>query len=343
MHVVSMLIAGLRVLAAAVLALGLAVGCASAQGQPTSVNPTASSVNEQKLLDALKPGSTSTLSGRVSIPDRNSGNLIQPAGKDWRETHEGTMPRVGAIAILGMTLLVAIFYLVRGRIRITDGFSGHTILRFGGLDRFAHWLTAVSFMILGLSGLNLTFGKGLLLPLVGPEAFAALTQAGKFAHNYVSFPFVLGLVLMFLLWLKDNIPLPRDVTWLAQGGGLVGQNHPPAGRFNGGQKLIFWSVIIGGVALAYTGYQLMFPLRLTDLAGMQQASIIHGLLGAILVAIIIAHIYIGSLGMEGAFDAMGTGKVDANWAKEHHSLWVEQVAAKNPSALTQQGKASPAE
>lgn len=343
MHVNSMLIAGLRALIAATLALGIAAGSAMAQGQPTSVNPTASSVNEQKLLDALKPGSSSTLSGRVSIPDQNSRNLIQPGGKDWRETHEGTMPRVGAIAILGMTLLVAIFYLVRGRIRITDGFSGHTILRFGGLDRFAHWLTAVSFIVLGLSGLNLTFGKGLLLPIVGPEAFAILTQAGKFAHNYVSFPFVLGLVLMLLLWLKDNIPLPRDITWLAQGGGLVGRNHPPAGRFNGGQKLIFWAVILGGAALAYTGYQLMFPLRYTDLAGMQQASIIHGLLGAILVAIIVAHIYIGSLGMEGAFDAMGTGKVDANWAKEHHSVWVEQVAAKDPSALTPQGKASPAE
>ncbi len=335
----------LRIVALALVLSSLAIAGAHAQGQPTRVNPTADSVNEQRLLEALKPGNVGTteaVKGRVSIPDKSSGNLIQPAGRDWRELQQ-TVSRVGAYAIVGMIGLLAIFFLVRGRIRVTSGFSGQLIERFGSIERFAHWLAAVSFMVLGLSGLNLTFGKSLLLPLIGPEAFTTVSQAGKIAHNYVSFAFVLGIVLMFVMWVKDNIPHPRDIIWLAKGGGIVGNAHPPAGRFNFGQKLIFWSVILGGAGLSVTGYILMFPFQFADLGGMQLAGIVHGLIGVVLVAIIIAHIYIGTLGMEGAFDAMGTGKVDVNWAKEHHSVWVENVEARAPSTLGTPPRAAPAE
>ncbi len=308
--------------------------------QPSSVNPTASSVQEKQLLEALKPGGSGTISGRVTIPDQRSGNLIQPAGQDWRNFHEGTLHTVGATAIFGMLSALAVFFLIRGRIRITNGFSGQWVERFGGVDRFAHWLTSVSFILLGLSGMNLTFGKTLLLPIIGASAFTSLTYAGKLIHNYVSFAFALGLVLMFVLWVKDNFPHPRDITWFAKGGGLIGHEHPPAGRFNGGQKLIFWSVILGGAGIAWSGYLLMFPFRFTDLAGMQFAGLLHGVLGLVLVGIIIAHIYIGTLGMEGAFSAMGTGQVDLNWAKEHHSVWVDQVA---PTAKTSAAHPTPAE
>ena len=313
----------------------------TAAQQPTTVNPTANSVNEQKLMEALKPGGPGGIDGRVSIPDKRSGNLILPSNQDWRVTHQGTLPKAGAFMIIGMLALLVIFFAVKGRIRVESGFSGQLITRFGGLDRFAHWLTATAFILLGLSGLNLTFGKSLLLPLVGPSAFSIIAEAGKFTHNYVSFAFVVGLVLMFLLWVKDNIPHPRDWAWFKQGGGLIGRGHPPAARFNGGQKLIFWTVILGGAGLAYTGYSLMFPFRFADLAGLQWHNTLHGLIGVVMIAVIIAHIYIGSLGMEGAFDAMGTGEVDVNWAKEHHSLWVEKTLANNPKAL--KGSATPAE
>ena len=326
----------LRALAGVALILGAMTMSAQAQGQPTSVNPTASAVNEQKLLEALKPGASgadATVNGRVSIPDKRSGNLIQPAGQDWRSFHEGTLHQVGYGSILGIMALLGVFFAVRGRIRISNGFSGMMVERFGGLDRFAHWLTAISFLALGLSGLNLTFGKSLVLPLVGAETFTMITQAGKFVHNYVSFAFVLGLVLMFLLWAKDNFPHPRDIVWIVKGGGLIGNAHPAAGRFNFGQKLIFWSVILGGAGLSVTGYALMFPfsfpvigaIQFNDVGGLQAANMVHGLLGVVLVAIIIAHVYIGSLGMQGAFSAMGSGEVDANWAREHHSVWADKV------------------
>lgn len=325
--------------------LAVLAGGAHAQGQPTTVNPTASSVKEQQLLEALKPttGGTAAVGGRISIPDQRAGNLIQPAGQDFRQFHQSTLPSIGAISIIGMLVLLGAFFLLRGRIRITEGWSGQTIVRFGSLDRFVHWLTATSFILLALSGLNLTFGKRIVLPFIGPETFTWLTQLGKFVHNYVSFAFALGVLMMFLLWVKDNIPLPRDIKWFFQGGGLVGTKHPAAGRFNGGQKLIFWSVVLGGSGLAFTGYNLMFPFQYADIGGLQLMGVLHGLIGVVMTAIIIAHIYIGSLGMQGAFSAMGSGKVDVNWAREHHSLWVDKVKVKNPGAISGSGRPQAAE
>ena len=322
----------------AVMALAMTPPLAVAQqsGQPASVNPTASSVKEGQLLDALRPGGaqTSTVNGRVSIPDAKSAVLIQPAGRDWRQIRQETLPFVGMVAILGMLGALVLFYFVRGRIAIDGGPAGRTILRFASLDRFAHWLTATTFILLALSGLNLTFGRKLVLPLIGPEAFTALSQAGKFVHNYGSFAFVAGLVLMILLWLKDNIPSGADIAWFAKGGGLIGKEHPPAARFNGGQKVIFWVVVLGGVALSITGYSLMFPFAFTDIAGLQEANMLHGLIAVVMVAVILAHIYIGSVGMEGAFDAMGKGEVDINWAKQHHALWAEKAGPERKGAAT---------
>jgi formate dehydrogenase subunit gamma len=309
-----------------VVAFAALAPAADAVAQSTSVNPTAKSVKEQQLLEALKP--SERVSGRISIPDRNASNLIQPEGRNFRAERDESA-RYGGYAILGMLGVLVLFYLIRGRIRISSGPAGTTITRFGFVDRFAHWLTATSFLLLALTGLNITFGRSLLLPLVGPETFTTLSQTGKFVHNYVSFAFVFGIVLMFLLWVKDNLPSGRDFTWLAQGGGIIGSAHPPADRFNGGQKLIFWAVVGIGAAIAYTGFLMMFPFAFADIAGMQWANVWHSFLGLVLFAIIIAHIYIGSIGMEGAFDAMGSGEVDVNWAREHHSIWTDKVLSKS--------------
>lgn len=316
-------------LAAVALCLGLAVAApVPAQQQPTSVNPTASSVQEQQLFRELNP----TVTGRISIPDQRAGVLIQPAGRDWRNFRQGTLLWIGALAILGMGAVLAAFYAWRGRIRIESGPAGVRILRFNGFERFMHWLTASCFLVLALSGLNITFGRHLLLPLIGADAFAALSQAGKYAHNFLAFPFMLGLALMLVIWIRDTIPGALDIAWLKAGGGLIGKGHPPARRFNAGQKMVFWSVILGGTALSGSGMLLLFPFSATDIAGMQLAQIVHGVVSVLLVAVIIAHIYIGTMGMEGAFDAMGSGEVDLNWAKEHHALWVAEKQGEAPPA-----------
>ena len=199
-----------------------------------------------------------------------------------------TLPWIGAIAILGMLALLVIFYLIRGMVQIEAGRSGRTIVRFNAFERFVHWMTATCFIVLALTGLNITFGKQILLPLIGPEAFAAWSQWGKYAHNYLSFPFTLGVVLIFLMWIAGNIPNRVDVEWIKRGGGIVGHDHPPAYRFNAGQKMIYWIVVLGGGAVAITGYLLMFPFYATDIAGMQLAQIVHGIVAVLFVAAMLA-------------------------------------------------------
>lgn len=302
--------------------LGLMVAFVAPQ---VSAQP-AQQADEAALLQQLKGA---PVAGRVSIPDAKSGILIQPQGREWRETLEGPVKSVGGWLLVLTVVGLAAFLAIRGRIRIEGGPSGRTIERFKGVERFAHWLTAICFIILGLSGLNLSFGKSLLLPMMGPEAFTALSSFGKLAHNFLSFPFVLGVLLMAVMWIGHNIPNAVDVEWFRQGGGLTKKGvHPPAGKFNGGQKIIFWSVVIGSIVLAVSGYILMFPFSVTDIAGMQLAQLVHAVAGIVMVAVILGHIYIGTIGMEGAFDAMGSGQVDVNWAREHHSLWVRDQQAR---------------
>lgn len=294
--------------------------------QPSSVNPTASSVKEQQLLQELN-----RIQGRVSIPDKRSGVLEQP-GRDWRNFHEVTLRWIGGIVILGMLAILVIFYLTRGQVRLESGRSGRTIVRFNAFERLVHWMTATCFIVLAISGLNITFGRPLLIPLIGLEAFSDWSQWAKYAHNYLSFPFTIGVVLIFLMWIAGNIPDRTDVEWVKRGGGLFGHDHPPAKHFNAGQKMIYWIVVLGGGAVAVTGYLLMFPFYTAGIEGMQVAQVVHSIVAVLFVAAMLGHIYIGSIGMEGAFEAMGSGNVDVNWAKEHHSLWLEQQKAAGTDA-----------
>ncbi len=320
----SICVAGLRGAMGALALIGLIWSSAPALAQqPSSVNPTKSAVQEDQLLKQLQ-----IIQGRGRIPDTKSYTLEQPAGRDWRHFHEVTLRWIGGIAVLGMLGVIVVFYLSRGMIRIESGRSGRTLVRFNGGERFVHWMTASCFIVLALSGLNVTFGKPLLLPLMSPEAFTTWSELAKYAHNYLSFPFTLGVILIFFMWIGGNIPNRVDVEWFKRGGGILGRDHPPAERFNGGQKVIYWVVVLGGAAAATSGYVLVFPFYGTDVATMQDAEMIHAVIAMLFVAAMIGHIYIGTIGMEGAFEAMGEGKVDVNWAKEHHALWLAQENAR---------------
>lgn len=307
-----------------IIALAAVLAFAAPLAQAQQVNPTASSVTEDKLIDALQ--GDQVVSGRITIPDTRAAGLIKPGNKGWAATHNGTVRPLTVWLLVAMLALLAVFYLVRGRIRIDGGFSGVRILRFSAVERFAHWLMAGSFIVLALTGLNLVLGRSLILPMIGESGFGTLAAWGKLVHNFMGWAFMLGLALAFLLWVARNIPHGRDLAWLAQGGGLLRKGvHPPAGKFNAGQKIIFWSVVLGGAALSYTGFMLLFPAVAGAQPDWQFYQIVHGTVAALLSAVILAHIYIGTIGMEGAFDAMGSGEVDLNWAKEHHPDWVEEV------------------
>lgn len=287
--------------------------------------------------------------------------LIQDGGMWWLKFREGPLVKFGAYVLGGTLVLLALFYLIRGRIRIDGEKSGRTITRFKAIERFGHWLMAGSFMLLGVTGLVSLFGRKVIIPLFGHESFSILAIGSKWIHNNVSWAFMLGLIMVFFMWVLHNIPNRTDLKWMAQGGGILKKGvHPPAGKFNAGQKLIFWSVILLGASISLTGLSLLFPFELPMFAKtfvllnatglpqllgfgelstvlaphqeMQYAQLWHAMVSLALMAIIFAHIYIGSVGMEGAYDAMGSGEVEEQWAREHHSLWVDQVKEKQAQA-----------
>lgn len=291
------------------------------------------------------------ITGTVPIPDKKAATLVQSEGETWRSFRNGPLSLYASWALLGTIVLLGLFYAIRGRIRIDHGLAGETITRFVGVERFGHWMVAVSFVILGLTGLNILYGRYVLKPVIGETGFSLITQVGKYLHNYLAFAFMAGLVMIFVMWVRNNLPDRTDIQWLLQGGGIFSKKrHPPAKKFNAGQKVVFWLVMFGGLSLSLSGWALLFPFTthffadtfdkvnllfgtelpssLTVLQEQQFNSLWHSIMAVFMICVILAHIYIGTLGMEGAFDAMATGEVDLNWAKEHHSLWAEDVLAR---------------
>ncbi|MEN8659464.1 formate dehydrogenase subunit gamma [Marivita sp.] len=294
--------------------------------------------------------------------------LIQDRGMWWLLFREGPLLTYGGYLLLGTLAFLALFFLVRGRVKIDGEKTGRRIERFKNFERFGHWLLAGSFILLGVTGLVSLMGRKFLIPTFGHESYAWLATVSKWVHNNVSWAFMLGLIMIFVMWVVHNLPDRTDIKWLAKGGGLFGGGHPPAKKFNAGQKMIFWSVIVLGGSISISGLSLLFPFELpmfaktfailnttglpemlgfgvlpeamTPHAEMQYAQLWHAMMSFVLMAIILAHIYIGSVGMEGAYDAMGTGMVEEQWAKEHHSLWVEEVKQRENKAP---GGATPAE
>ncbi|HEU4661293.1 MAG TPA: formate dehydrogenase subunit gamma [Pseudolabrys sp.] len=326
-------------ISALVIVFAMAAAAPASAQQPSPTDPQANAVTEQQLLRQLD-----TIKGRGTIPDVKSYVLEHPAGRDWREFRTVTLRWIGGIAILGTLIGLVAFYLWRGMVKIESGRSGRKIVRFNAFERFIHWMTATCFVILAITGLNISFGRPLLLPLMSPQAFTDWSQWAKYAHNYLSFPFTIGVIVIFLMWIAGNIPNKVDIEWLRRGGGIVGNDHPPAYRFNAGQKAIYWIVVIGGGLIAVTGYVLMFPFYGTDINSMQYAQMVHGVVAMLFVAAMLGHIYIGTIGMEGAFEAMGEGTVDLNWAKEHHILWLEEEQARTgANESRQQPLSTPAE
>ena len=136
------------------------------------------------------------------------------------------------------------------------------------------------------------------------------------------------MALIFVMWLGSNLPTRVDIRWIKEGGGFIGDKHPPADLFNVGQKMVYWGVVLGGGLVAATGYVLMFPFYGTSILGMQISQLVHAVVALLLISLILFHIYMGSIGEEGAFEAMWDGTVDENWAKQHHVIWYEREVAK---------------
>ena len=274
------------------------------------------------------------VTGYTSIPGPEAGVLIQDGGQEWRALRNGTFSVIGGWALVAMMLLIGGFYAWKGTVQLHEAPTGRLIERFTLLERMSHWSTAISFVVLAISGLILAFGKTLLIPVIGFTLFSWLAILAKNLHNFLGPLFIVSCVITFVIFVRDNFPKVVDFTWMVNFGGLINGKHIPSEKFNAGEKLWFWGgLMFLGLVVGASGLVLDFPNFGQTRAIMQLANLVH-LTGAVLFMLgALGHIYMGTLGMAGALSAMKTGVVDEAWAKEHHEIWYDQVKAdKTPTA-----------
>ena len=264
-----------------------------------------------------------------------TNTLISNVGQNWRQFRSGPLMFYGGWFLIAVPLLIAAFYLIMGTVKLEHGRAGKTIVRWKGYERLLHWTVATLFIILAITGLSLLFGRTVLIPVFGAEGFSAYAQGAMFVHNFVGPAFSIALLIMIVLWAKDNIPTRVDLEWFKQGGGIVKKTHPPAGKMNGGEKAWFWLGVFGlGLAVSITGLVLDFPIfgQTRDVMAWTQS--LHAIAAIFWIGLFFGHVYIGTLGTEGAFEGMARGRSDINWAKQHHDLWYEEQIAKGEVPLT---------
>ena len=290
-----------------------------------------------------------------SLPAPEASVLIQPkaqffgqarattAGEAWRQYRNGPLTKIGGWLLIAAVLGIATMYFIFGPIKLKEGRTGRLIERFTSVERLAHWTMAISFVILAVTGITMLFGKYVVLPVFGHTLFGLLAYLCKNIHNFVGPVFTVSTIVFFVIYVKDNLPEASDLKWLTRAGGAIGKGHVSAGRFNAGEKIWFWGGVVAlGLVVSASGFVLdmLFPGIESTRGNMQIANAIH-LAGAVLLASMsLAHIYIGTIGMEGAYEAMRTGYVDDAWAKEHHDLWYDDVkSGKVPRVRTEEGAA----
>ncbi len=275
------------------------------------------------------------VAGLSSLPYNGAALFERPAARDWRWGMADIVTHLGAIVILGFSLLLALLLAIRGRVPIARGKSLEKVKRFNWFERANHWLTATSFIGLALTGIVIGYGDTLIRPF-GEPLLGTLGWWSTWGHAMFAPGFALGVTAMLVLWVRRNLPSRLDLNWLARAGGFFSDDpdNPPARKFNAGQKLIFWSAVLGGWLMVASGVTLMFPGFWLGLDAMGWVMLTHAVFATFLIAIFIGHIYIGTVGMQGAFDAMWSGWVDRNWAEEHHDLWLAEIERKHPERST---------
>lgn len=278
-----------------------------------------------------------------------AGNLIQPfvqypgssltnAGEAWRQVRNNWIIPYGGALLLLVVVAIGLFFKAKGSIALHGAETGKKIERFTYFERAAHWTNAIAFVILAVSGVIMAFGKFFLHPVIGATLFGWLTYALKNAHNFVGPVFAVSLLVVLGTFLKDNLPKKEDLDWLLKGGGLFSGHEPTSHRFNAGEKAVFWGgVFFLGFIVVGSGLVLdkLLPGLVYERSTMQIAHMIHGVATVLMMALFIGHIYMGTIGMKGAYDGMSTGYVDETWAKEHHGLWYDDIkAGKIPAQRT---------
>ncbi|TVO67374.1 formate dehydrogenase subunit gamma [Denitromonas ohlonensis] len=268
--------------------------------------------------------------------------LIQSEGQTWRQWRNGPITQIGGWLLAGVFIALVLFRLVRGKIVLEGPPTGRLIQRFSTVERMTHWTVALTFVLLAITGLTLLFGKHVVIPVIGYSAFSWIAALGKNVHNFVGPLFFASTLVMMALFARDNVWQAIDALWIRKAGGLLSGEHVPSWRFNFGEKTWFWiGVVILGLTVGITGLVLDFPGYGQIRQDMQLAHIIHTSGAIIFIALSLGHIYIGSVGMEGALESMKTGYVDETWAREHHEYWYREAKGGSGAAPVASGAGRP--
>jgi formate dehydrogenase subunit gamma len=277
--------------------------------------------------------------GTTQVQGVDAGVLINEYGETWRQYRMQQLAPWGAI-LLGATVgIFALYYLIRGRIRIESGRSGKRVRRYTSTQITVHWILATTFVLLTLSGLILLYGRWLLIPLLGASGFSITATVCKVLHNYTGLLFAAIVPIAFFLYLKDSLfNLKVDSKWIMRAGGYFGGKEPSSEKVNAGQKLWYWVAMLGGFVLIVSGLSLDFSNFLQQgREWLQGAHVVHTIAAMGVIAFFIVHLYLATIGVEGAFESMVNGHVDANWARQHHDLWYQQLQAGQGESATEEG------
>jgi formate dehydrogenase subunit gamma len=313
------------------LLLSLIAGAALAQTQ--------TEVQQQQQRQVTQPGNNAPVWREVrkegeqhftTIKGRETGVLVQSAGETWRQIRNGPVTFYGGWLVVLVLAAILGFYAWKGSVKLHERTTGRLIRRFSTFEQVVHWSAAISFCVLGISGLIMLFGKYLLLPVIGYTLFAWLTALGKNLHNFIAPLFIVSVVVMIFMWLRDNLPRSYDWQWFRKAWAFFARGeHIPSGRFNAGEKVWFWGgVLVLSVIVSWSGLILLFPNFDQTRAVMQQAWIVHAVAALVYIVISFGHIYMGTIGVEGAYGNMRTGYTDETWAREHHEIWYREVKGK---------------
>ena len=300
----------------------------------------------------------SGVTGYSSLPKSEApeaGNLIQPfvqypgsrltnAGEAWRQVRNGWITPYGGALLLIVLGGLALAYWRAGTIKLKGAPTGRKLERFTPFERSAHWANAIAFSMLAISGLVMAFGQYVLLPLFGHTLFGWLAYALKNVHNFAGPVFAVSLVVVIVTFVRDNLPAKGDLTWLLKGGGMLSGHEIKSGRFNAGEKVVFWAgVFLLGLVGVASGLVLdkLIPGLIYERQTMQIAHMVHSVSNIMMMVIFMGHIYLGWI-TEGAMEGMKTGYVDETWAREHHEGWLEDIqAGRVPAQRSQQTVTAP--
>jgi formate dehydrogenase subunit gamma len=274
----------------------------------------------------------------TSVKGRETGVLMQTYGETWRQLRNAWITPIGGWVVALIAALIGAFHWFKGAVKLHDKLSGRLIERFTAVERYAHWTMGISFAILGVTGLIMFVGKYVLLPVIGYTLFGWLTQLSKHLHNFVGPLFVLSLVVFIVMFIRDNLPKAYDFSWFASAGGMFGGKHVASGRFNAGEKLWFWAGVVAlSLLVSASGLILNFPNFDQTRAIMIESNVVHAISACAVMALSLGHIYMGSIGVDGAYESMRYGYVDEAWAREHHELWYNDVKSGKVKAGTATG------